>query len=315
MARGTLPIRGSIVALFLLASAGLPHAALAGELCADLQRLQNAQPGFADLRGAPAPDDKWHVTPPDLGGVGTCLLSRSPRYANVTCTSAWIDDAAAAKAKAAGLVQAVQQCLGPEWRQTTGDLGTSQTTGFLNGASPLIFSVLRYQTMQPPIRWQVWLGAMMPEKREKQAVPQPKPADIVLGWREESSWCDDLKKVAAAAAGKFASIKGRPSGSRWLPTQSVAGMNGCRIGTIESLDYFTCKATQGDSETEARTVFDALAADLKVCLPPPWIRQSRRNREGLPVVSHVNPSVPGTVEVRMSESDGAYSVRLDVDAD
>lgn len=101
----------TLTALVLLA-----RPSQARDLCADLTVLLNAQPGFADLRGGPAPDDRWHVKSLILGDIGECTVGQDGRKSDVMCASTWMTDGAAADARFATIVSAVKKCFGPNWR-------------------------------------------------------------------------------------------------------------------------------------------------------------------------------------------------------
>ncbi len=285
-------------------------------LCDDLKVLQNTKADFAEVRGVAAPGDKWRTNPPDLTGIGECLISRERVHAQVTCTSEWMTDEATARTKVRTLIDAVQACLGVGYEARTNQLGESlTTTGFHRLGSPT-FSVALYRQNSGPGRWQIWLGATM------RAEPLPPPADgraaepVELAWRSEASWCSDLQKVAVAAGGKFESIKGRKHRTRWLPTQTIGGMSDCAIHRAETLTYYSCTAATLDSESKALKVFDAMAVDLKKCLAPPWSARVRKSAySGLPRMSYASPTQPGNVELRVTDMADEFEVKIDIDAE
>lgn len=290
----------------------------ARDLCADLKLLRNAQPGFANLRGTPTSDDKWQTNPAGLGGMGDCLVSRTENAMHVTCSSALIKDEQAANAKKASVIKAVGECLGDQWSTNSYTLGDSvATTAFRLNQAPVGFSVALYRQMSTPPQWGIWFDATMIDAKEELAKVVKAPAGpIEFGWRSgEKSLCTDIATVVAATKDKFESMKGRKVRLSWLPKFAIAGLSGCDITTGGGLDYYSCHATTGTTEDESTLVFNALTADVQACMPKQWAVSKRQRKNGLPVVEFAHPIDPASVVIRMRESDGEYSVMLDVEAD
>lgn len=302
---------------FLLAAGSVP--VQARDLCADLKMIQSAKPGFADLRGAPTSDDNWRANPSNLGNMGDCRVSYADNAAHLTCSSDWIKDEQAANARRTEVVKAVGACLGPAWSSQEGKLGNALTSTSFNSSepgAPVGISVALYRSPATPPEWAIWFNAVM---TSNQPAPRPNrkaPAGPVeFGWRTAgNTFCNDLMTAVAGAKDKFESMKGRKLQFYWLPKSAIAGLSECAISTGQ-LNYFTCLATTGDSEDESVQVFKALTADVQACLPKPWTVYKRVRKDGLPVVQFSNPIDPGTVSLRIRESDGNYSVKLDVDAE
>lgn len=303
---------------FLFAAAASVHVQ-ARDLCADLTLIQNAKPGFADLRGVPTSNDNWRANPGNLGNMGDCRVSYTQNAAHVTCSSAFIKDEQAANAKKSEVLKAVGACLGAEWSSQESKLGdaiTGTTFNSVKPEAPVAFSVALFRAPSTPPEWAIWFSAVMTSSQEAPRPSRKTPTDPVeFGWRTAgNTLCNDLMTAVAGAKDKFESMKGRKMQSYWLPKSAIAGLSECRIHT-GALNYFSCAATTGDSEDESAQVFKALAADVQACLPKPWTVFKRRRKDGLPEVEFSNPIDPGTISVRIRESDGDYSVKLDVDAE
>lgn len=291
----------------------------ARDLCTDLRLIQNAKPGFADLRGAPTSDDDWRANPGGLGNMGDCRVSQTDNAAHVTCTSAFIKDEQVANARKSEVVKAVGECLGPEWSSKEGKLGdalTSTTFNSVKPEAPVAFSIALYRSPSTPPEWAIWFSAVMASSQEaRRPIRKTPTGPVEFGWRTAgNTFCNDLMTAVAGAKDKFESMKGRKLRSYWLPKSAIAGLSECRIHT-GGLDYFTCEATTGDSEDESAQVFKALAADVQACLPKPWSVLMRSRKDGLPMVEFSNPNDPGTIIVRIRESDGDYAVKLNVYAE
>lgn len=298
--------------------AAISFSAQARDLCADLKLLQNAKPGFANLRGAPTSDDKWRTNPADLGGIGECLISRSRAATHIACASALISDEQTANAKRANVVKAVGNCLGNQWSTSEFTLGGAvATTSFRSSIqAPVVFSVSLYRQPGTPSQWAIWFGALMSDDTEERTlVPKAPTGPIEFGWRSgDKSLCKDLATVMAGVKDKFESMKGRKVRSYWLPKFAIAGLTNCDIHSIDGLDYYSCMATTGTSEDESTAVFTALSADIQSCINKQWGVSKRQRRNGLPMVEFSNPIDPVSIVIRMRESEGDYSVLLDVEA-
>lgn len=305
--------RAGVSPVILLAASLFGGAAIADE-CSDLKEVaKHAANDFEAIVGAATTENHWNAKM-NVQGWQSCNIQRS-KYTSFTCTSSAYktrqNATKALEAKAASL----KRCLGAGWTR----MDTGPFAGFSNFQVKHSFSL----NVFPPD-----MGSMaLPKSQEyfvnlnvtslnRPTAPAEKTVESVT--EQPKAFCPDLKAVIEAGRTKFASILGKKSsyGASWAARKQLPDWYDCDIAELDDGDqnsrYYSCELTPFRTLNDASNMLNAVGGYVKECLGEEW-SQRRRVSDGKPRLDFESADQDPSVELRVTEDDDAWELKLDVE--
>lgn len=288
----------------------------AGNLCSTIKALTNlADQGFEPVRYGNLDGDQWKANF-KFDGFDRCFINKY-LFLSYGCFSSAASTKKSQSQFAAKLIRDAQSCLGPTWnrRDTSSDklsLRSSLESKFIS------INVSEMPTLDDDRKKSYYVALSIANMDVKadgtEAVKFSPPA--VMKAEKPTGYCEQLNEVAANARTGFAQLLGAKTGSSYLSKSQLNGWSRCRIATLGSGSaaprYHTCELPSLQDEASANEFVKDMSEDLKSCLGGAWSFRQRKDMDGMQRIEFVSAKDATEVEVRLSEDDGLWRVKLDV---